>query len=143
MSYPTPISAIRAELAAAAEGQGRGPMSDLLRRAERLIGHLAEQLRPKTDGRGMVSFDVTSGVGAATRAPFVGVQYGGQLTQMSPEAARGLAMNLLGAAEAAETDAQLLTFLRQQDFTEAEAAGLLTAFRFARERRRGKEAESA
>lgn len=138
-----PITALRAELAAAAEGQGRGPMSDLLRRAERLVGHLAEQLRPKTDGRGMVSFGVTSGVGAATRKPFVGVQYAGQLTQMSPEAARGLAMNLLGAAEAAETDALLYTFLEQAGLPPEATSRLIVLLRESREQRRGKEVESA
>lgn len=50
------------------------------------------------------------------------------------------ALNLLQAAEAAETDSALVGWVQRQGLSDQEAAQLLQALRETRDRRRGKEA---
>jgi len=79
-----------------------------------------------------VVFHVTSNFGHRTQKPFVMVTVGEQdfMTQMSPAEARDLAHNLLACAESSETDAFLITFLRERVKANDEAiAGILQDFR--------------
>lgn len=89
------------------------------------------------DDRGMVHWHVTSGYGGNTKQPFVEVTVGDWSTQMSPEAARALALNFLQAAEAAESDAAIVAFAAQMELGDAGTVALLRAFRATRERRHG------
>lgn len=63
-----------------------------------------------------IVFHVTSNFGYRTQQPFVmvTVQEKEFTTNMSPAEARSLAMNLLECADAAESDAFLITFLRKK-----------------------------
>lgn len=63
-----------------------------------------------------VIFHVTSNFGHKTQKPFVMVTVGEQdfMAQMSPTEARDLALNLLMCADASESDAFLVTFLRKK-----------------------------
>lgn len=90
-----------------------------------------------TDERGMLSFTVSSGYGANTRQPFVQVEVGPHFTQMSPAAARALALNLLQAAEAAEGDEALIAFFAQLEMPSEELVAMLTAFRRHRDHMQG------
>ncbi len=75
---------------------------------------------------------VVSGFGHNTQQPFVEVIVRPQeiVTQMSPESARELAINLLAAADAAESDAFLVSFVRDRiGADERSAAGILFDFR--------------
>lgn len=58
--------------------------------------------------------EVSSGFGHNTQKPFVQmvIPRADWMTQMSPENARELALNLLTCADAAESDGFLVTFLR-------------------------------
>lgn len=62
-----------------------------------------------------IVFSVTSGFGANLRQPYVQVliEAADFMTQMPPETARELALNLLTAAEAAEGDGFLMTFMQE------------------------------
>lgn len=62
----------------------------------------------------MIDILVTSGFGHNTQQPFVQllIHAADWSSQMTPETARELAFNLLSAAEAAEQDGFLVTFLR-------------------------------
>lgn len=66
-----------------------------------------------TEDREIV-FSVTTGFGATQRQPYVQVliEAADWMTQMPPAKARELALNLLEAAEAAEGDGFLVTFLQ-------------------------------
>ena len=77
---------------------------------------------------------VMSGYGANTRQPYVEIESPELKTQMSPQDARQLAMNILSASEAALSDAFLVTFILEKIEGELhEAAGLLNEFREWRE----------
>ncbi len=79
-----------------------------------------------------INFHVSSGFGHRTQAPFVQVlvEAADFMAQMSPGEARGLALNLLQCADAAESDAFLIGFLRAKVGVEDEAvAGVLADFR--------------
>lgn len=79
-----------------------------------------------------VVFHVTSNFGHRTQKPFVMVTVGEQdfMAQMSPDEARALAMNLLQCADASETDAFLVTFLRKRVGANDQAVvGILQDFR--------------
>lgn len=81
------------------------------------------------------TFNVTSGYGHNTRRPFVEIR-GPKRATMSPEEARDLGMNLIQAAEAAESESDgfLVEFVLEQIGGEMEqAAGLLQMFREWRE----------
>ena len=83
-----------------------------------------------------VVFHVTSNFGHRTQKPFVMVTVGAKdfTTQMSPAEARDLALNLLMCADASESDAFLITFLRKRVGADDKAiAGVLQDFRQWRE----------
>lgn len=87
-----------------------------------------------------------SGYGYNTRAPFVEmvIHAADWSTQMPPEQARDLAFNLLASADAADSDAFLMGFLRDYvGVTEPAAlAGVLGQFRdYRAEYARGNSAE--
>lgn len=81
-------------------------------------------------------FYITSGYGYNNKEPFVQMQCPDPVVQMSPENARDLALNLLQAAEAANSDAFLLEFMtRAVEVSEAEAGVWLIEFRKWREQK--------
>lgn len=82
-------------------------------------------------------FTVTSGYGHNTKLPFVEVHYEGKRAQMTAETARALAMNLLQAADSAESDGFVVEwFAERAGLRLDQAAGLLNEFRTWRERKR-------
>lgn len=87
----------------------------------------------------MPSLLITSGFGGNTNKPFVMVE-GEQIDtpiQFSPAEARDLAHNLLQAAEAAETDAFIVTFATDEiKFSREQVAGILVMFREFRDKMR-------
>lgn len=91
----------------------------------------------KVSKQKQVVFSVSTGFGHRTQQPYVQVliEAADFMTQMAPADARALAINLLQAAEAAEGDAFLISFLRQKVGAKDEAvAGILQDFRDWRER---------
>lgn len=66
--------------------------------------------------------NITSNFGFHTRKPFVGLAITGAdvLINLSPEEARGIAMNLLECAESAETDAFMIQYLERLGMREEE-----------------------
>jgi len=87
---------------------------------------------PAADEDKIVNFHVTSNFGYRTQKPFVSITVQSKEfhVQMSPAAARALAMNLLQAAEAAETDAFLVGFFKSRiDMNERNIATILLDFR--------------
>lgn len=89
---------------------------------------------------GITTINITSGFGHNTQRPFVQmlIPRADWMTQMSPAEARDLALNLLQAADGAESDGFLVTFLRETvgvDDMRA-AATLLVEFREYRESQR-------
>ncbi len=92
------------------------------------------------DEQELIVFMVTSGFGHNTQKPFVQVliERADFMTQMSPENARELAMNLLSAADAAESDGIFVTFLRDRlNFTDMRGiATILSEFREYRDAQR-------
>lgn len=86
----------------------------------------------------MVVFYVSNGFGHRAQAPYVQIviEAADFMTQMPPEKARELAMNLLQCAEAAEQDAFFISFLREKVGAEDhQVAGLLVQFREWREQK--------
>lgn len=86
---------------------------------------------------------VTSGFGANTREPFVQIVMdypNDHPLQIHPDEARALAMNLLHAAEAAQTDAFLFDFVsRKLQSGDDLAAQVMLEYRNYRDDTRGKE----
>lgn len=83
-----------------------------------------------------VIFAVSVGFGARTQQPYVQVliESADFMTQMKPDDARALALNLLQAAEASEADGFLVSFLRKRvGATEGAVASVLEDFRKWRE----------
>ena len=78
---------------------------------------------------------VSSGFGSKARKPFVVIESEDldKPLQISPDDARNLAMNLLRAAEAADTDAFLVDFMKDT-LDPQQIASLLYEFRNAREK---------
>lgn len=99
-----------------------------------------KQIAMQNDKDAPIVFMVTSGFGHNSQQPFVQVliEAADFMTQMSPDNARELAYNLLQAADAAESDGFLVTFLRQKiEVTDDRAvASILVAFREWREAQR-------
>lgn len=60
------------------------------------------------------TIEITSGVSAKHFKPFVQLWWGKQGCQMTPNEAREHAYGILAAAEAAESDAILVAFLREK-----------------------------
>jgi len=91
-----------------------------------------------------IAIGITSGFGHNTQRPFVQmlIERADWMTQMSPAEARNLAFNLLQAADGAESDGFLVTFLREKaDIDDMSAiAGLLVEFREYREMLRREDA---
>lgn len=92
----------------------------------------------------LVGVMVTSGFGHNTQRPYVQVviEAADWSSQMPPEKARELAFNLLSAADAAESDGFLVTFLQQRigvDDMRA-LASVLVEFRDYREAQRYQQA---
>lgn len=96
-----------------------------------------------TDAKGMIHFLVSSGWGGNTKKPYVEIEVGDYTTQVSPEAARAIALNLLQAAEAAESDGHFIRFCQQMQFDQETTIQALQAFRAMRNQRHGRAAESA
>lgn len=92
----------------------------------------------KTD---LVSFMITAGFGARERQPYVEVliEAANWMTQMSPATARELAANLWEAAERAEGDGFLVTYIQQRVgvVDDRAIAAVLSEFREYREAQRG------
>lgn len=90
----------------------------------------------------MANIAVTSGYGASTHEPFVTVEIDvkpNHPLQISPDEARNLAHNLLECAEAAEGDAFLVDFTRDEMGQEmVVAAAVMLEFRKWREKKRKK-----
>ena len=85
---------------------------------------------------------VSSGYGGNTREPFVEIKMDypkDHPLQIHPDEARQLAMNLLQAADAADTDSFLFEFV-SKDLNAGDHAGanILMEFRKFRDERRGK-----
>lgn len=84
-----------------------------------------------------VVFAVSTGFGANTQQPYVQVliEAADWMTQMPPEAARELALNLLTAAESADGDGFLMSFFKERlGVTDVnQRAGVLIDFREYRE----------
>lgn len=71
-----------------------------------------------------------SGVSLFDRKPFVQLRLDGKLVgQLDVEQTREIGMNALGAAEAAETDALILSVLGGDEESDRMAASLLVAIR--------------
>lgn len=109
----------------------------------RVIGQAVMQEIVKRDPRqGEIS---TEGiVSAQTGKPYVQFACDISPTQLTPGKAREVALMLLEAADAAESDAVLMAFARESIGLDAQgAARLLAQFRAEREKQRGSEASSA
>lgn len=102
---------------------------------------MSEEKEPSVQQEDITGIMVTSGFGHNTQQPFVQmlIQRADWMTQMTPESARELAFNLLSAADGAESDGFLITFLRNTVGVEdmRAIATILTEFREYREKRRG------
>lgn len=89
----------------------------------------------------ITNITVTSGFGHNTQQPFVEmtIRRADWTTQMSSASARELALNLLAAADAAESDGFLIGFFRKEIGIEdmRVIAGLLVQFREYREKQQG------
>lgn len=95
---------------------------------------------PTIQDEGMSSIEVSSGFGHNTQQPYVQllIHQADYSTQMTPETARELALNLLTAADAAESDGFIVGFLRNTigvDDMRA-IATILVEFREYRDKRR-------
>lgn len=82
--------------------------------------------------------EVSSLVSSRTGEPVVTICWGKEAGQLSPEEARAHAQMVMEAAEAAETDAYMVAWLREElKAPEEMMAHFLTGFRRFREARRG------
>lgn len=82
---------------------------------------------------------VTSGYGGNTQRPFVMIEAEelDRPIQLSPDEARNLGINLMQAAEAAESDQSIVEFgMKKLNLSLQEAAGLLVQFREVRKRKK-------
>lgn len=94
------------------------------------------------DRRG--DFSVSSIYGYASQKPYVNVEVSMSPMQCSPAKAREMALMLLEAADASESDAVLIGYAKDVlDLDERGAAQLLNHLRQYREKQRGTEASSA
>lgn len=97
----------------------------------------------KGDRRG--DFSASSIFGYDTQQPYVNIDVSMSPMQCSPAKAREMALMLLEAADAAESDAVLIGYAKKNvlDLDERGAAQLLQQFRQYRETLRGKAADTA
>lgn len=70
-----------------------------------------------------------SGVSAASGEPFVALCWGAQTGQCTPDEARAVAMSILAAAEAAESDAAVVKLLRGIGVEDESVAGFVVDLR--------------
>lgn len=97
-----------------------------------------------TKGDRTGNFSVSSIYGYATQQPYVNVEVSMSPMQCSPAKAREMALMLLEAADASESDAVLIGYAKDVlDVDERGAAQLLNQLRAYREKMRGRKAESA
>ncbi|MBI1379449.1 MAG: hypothetical protein GC157_18525 [Frankiales bacterium] len=71
----------------------------------------------------------SSGVSAFTGRPFVLLTWSGSSGQLTPDEARTLALDIIAAADAAETDAHVLEVLKRLHVDEDARARFLLAIR--------------
>lgn len=90
----------------------------------------------KCGGRG--AFEVASGVSAQTGEPYMEIWIDHSPAQFSPDKAREIGLLLIESADAAETEALLMTFLKGAGLEMEDSAKLLYQLRQMREKRRGK-----
>lgn len=89
-------------------------------------------------------FEAGSGYSSQRNEPYVEIAIGLSPAQFSPAKAREIALLLLECAEAAESDAAIMTFAREgMDLDRAQAAQLLDLFRQQRDKRRGGKVDAA
>ena len=87
-----------------------------------------------------VLFSITTGYGVVHQAPFVGIEVADKdfAIKMSPEDAKQLALDILEAAEAATTDAFIVTFGRRFGLSDPSIQQWLNEFRSHREEEGGR-----
>jgi hypothetical protein len=73
--------------------------------------------------------DINSGVSASTGDGFVSLHWGEQSGQLTIDEARAHALSILGAAEAADTDAALFRWCKANGMSDEQAAAMLDAIR--------------
>lgn len=118
-------------------------LAEPFKEADRRIGQAVMEQIVKRD-RTMGQISVASTFGYATQKPYVELTMDVSPAQFSPAKAREIALMLLEAADASESDAVLMAFARDTiGLDERRAAQLLDQFRQMRERNRGTEASSA
>lgn len=82
-------------------------------------------------------FGIISRVNAADSQPVVEFRWGDQVGELTPDEARAHALKILAAADAAESDAFMVGFLRNEVGASLQgAAGLLQEFRVYRNSRK-------
>lgn len=109
----------------------------------RAVGEAVMRQLVKRDPR-MGELSIEEIVSAQNGAPYVQFALDISPTQFTPGKAREIALMLLEAADAAENDAVLMAFARDQiGLDQAGAAQLVNQLRKAREQARGTEANSA
>lgn len=85
---------------------------------------------------------VGSGFGATTRQPYVALSVNGQETKMTPAKAREIAMMLLSAADAAESDGFLVEWMgAEAGLNDQQRVMLLREFRAYRDQERARQAK--
>lgn len=109
----------------------------------RTIGQaVMDVIVPRDDRRG--DFRVSSIYGYKSQKPYVNVETSMSPMQCSPAKAREMALMLLEAADASESDAVVIGFARDAlGMSETDQAKLVNQFRQYRETARGKAANSA
>ncbi len=125
-------------------------MSEKRKHSFRLIG-LIEKLGPVLDQADLQllteaaqtalrlesgeGFNCHAVVSLRTGLPMLDCSWMGMLAQLKPEQGRSMALGILAACAEAETDAAVLTFLRDSGLADDQAAGAIVAIRNLRTRR--------
>lgn len=114
-----------------------------IKTAHRSVGDaVMRAIVKRGDRRGSLS--VASSFGYDTQQPYVELTVDTSPTQLSPAKAREIALMLLEAADAAESDAVLMQFAKEHiGLDAAQAAELLDLFRQLRKEWRGKRTDAA
>lgn len=95
-----------------------------------LVGRLAEAAKGETDQ----IINISTQIGSRDLNPYVTFRWGAHACRLNPEEARHHAYAILAAANAAETDGFLVSFLKDKiDFPIEQAAPILNDFRKYRE----------
>jgi len=118
-------------------------LPDAEREHWRTIGQAVMEQIVKRDNR-MGQISITSTYGYTTQKPYVELSMDSSPAQFSPDKAREIALWLLEASDASESDAVLMAFARDQiGLDERRSAQLLDQFRQYREKQRGSAVDSA